>query len=109
MDFAEYQEAATRTKRSYKNKNFGLAVYSMGLAGEAGETVDYLKKVVGHDHDIEMSVVEKELGDVLWYVAALCDELGLDMSNVAQRNVDKLKKRYPEGFSADASRNRAEA
>lgn len=108
MKMDEYQSLAVRTKPEYANDKFATAVFSMGLAGEAGEVVDYLKKVVGHDHPLDKSVLSKELGDVLWYVAALCDHHGLSMSDLAQGNIDKLKARYPEGFTSEKSRNRAE-
>jgi NTP pyrophosphatase (non-canonical NTP hydrolase) len=106
MKMNEYQVLATRTKRSYANPHYATAVLSMGLAGEAGEVVDYLKKVVGHDHPLDKDVLKKELGDVLWYVAALCDQHEISMGDVAQANVDKLMARYPEGFSTDDSLSR---
>lgn len=83
-----------------------LAVYSLGLAGEAGETVDLLKKYLGHGHELDRLKVQKELGDVLWYLAAIATVLGIDLDHVAHVNVEKLKARYPEGFSHEASRNR---
>ena len=108
MKMDEYQDLASRTMSDYANDNFATAVYSMGLAGEAGEVVDYLKKVVGHGHPLDKDILSKELGDVLWYVAALCAHNGLSMSEVAQGNVDKLKVRYPDGFSSERSISRTD-
>ena len=108
MKMDEYQQLAARTMSGYENNRFATAVYSMGLAGEAGEVVDYLKKVVGHDHPLDKDTLSKELGDVLWYVAALCSHHELSMSDVAQGNVDKLKARYPDGFSSERSISRTD-
>ena len=109
MKMDEYQSLAARTKPEYINDKFGTAVFSMGLAGEAGEVVDYLKKVVGHGHLLDKDVLSKELGDVMWYVASLCEHHGLSMSDVARKNIDKLKARYPDGFTSEKSINRSDS
>jgi NTP pyrophosphatase (non-canonical NTP hydrolase) len=83
-----------------------LAVLGLGVAGEAGEVADYLKKVIGHGHELDVDVLAKELGDVLWYVARIADEVDLLLSDVATRNLQKLAARYPNGFSTQASINR---
>jgi NTP pyrophosphatase (non-canonical NTP hydrolase) len=70
----------------------------MGLAGEAGETVDYLKKVLFHNKEFSKETLVGELGDVLWYVATLAGAVGLNLDDVATYNVLKLKARYPDGF-----------
>ena len=107
MNFEEYQRLALRTANNYE-KDWSLRVsnWSMGLAGEAGEVVDYLKKVVHHGHTIDEDHIAKELGDVLWYVAMLADEFEIRLDDVAQRNADKLRARYPAGFSEDRSKDR---
>jgi NTP pyrophosphatase (non-canonical NTP hydrolase) len=84
-----------------------MASFAMGLAGEAGEVVDLLKKHLGHGHDLDKVKLTKELGDVLWYVSAIAQSAGLDLGEIAHANVEKLRKRYPNGFSVEASRNRA--
>ena len=85
-----------------------LSCVGLGLAGEAGEVVDHLKKHLHHGHELDRDKLVKEAGDVLWYLAALATLLGVDLSEVAQRNVDKLIRRYPQGFTHEASRNRSE-
>ena len=84
-----------------------LAVRALGLAGETGEVVDEIKKHIGHGHDLNVSKLRYELGDVLWYVAGLAQALGLTLEDVAAGNLEKLRARYPEGhFTRERSVNR---
>jgi NTP pyrophosphatase (non-canonical NTP hydrolase) len=106
MNFNEYQQHALRTAGEEETKNAGLCMASMGLSGEAGETTDYIKKVVFHGHLMDKDRVKKELGDVLWYLAVLADKCGLSLDDVADANVVKLKARYPAGFDPVLSQNR---
>ncbi len=107
MDLNEYQKAAARTS-SRPITNLSIAVSEMGLAGEAGEVVDLLKKEIGHGHDADPEKLSKEIGDCLWYLADLATLHGLSLDEIAQGNIAKLLKRYPTGFSSEASRNRSE-
>jgi hypothetical protein len=109
--FATYQKVAAATARAQydldEDPRFArLAIASMGLSGETGELVDMLKKWIGHGHELNLDAVEKELGDVLWYVAEIATTLELSLSDIAKKNEEKLKARYPEGFSVERSRNR---
>lgn len=104
----EYQRLAGRTARHGRGGLY-LAILALGVAGEAGEVADMIKKVVGHGHALDDDDLVKELGDVLWYLAAMSTALGVSLSDVADRNVAKLRARYPDGFTEEASRNRAEA
>ena len=79
---------------------------AMGLNGEAGEVVDLIKKIVFHGHEFDIDAICKELGDVCWYVALVCNSLGINLEDVMQKNIDKLKERYPDGFTEKASINR---
>lgn len=79
----------------------------LGLAGEAGEFNDLIKKWIFHEKRIDTDHAKKELGDVLWYVALICESFNWNMSDIMQLNVDKLKARYPEGFDVDKSNHRA--
>lgn len=80
----------------------------LGLAGEAGETLDMVKKWIFHEKDLDMEHFKKELGDVMWYVAMICSSMGIDLDEVLQMNIDKLRARYPEGFDTARANNRAE-
>lgn len=108
MNLGQYQNLAIRTANSDLTYREKVSNFAMGLAGEAGETVDYLKKCLYHGHYMDVDVVEKELGDVLWYVAVLADTIGLDLEDIAEKNIAKLKARYPDGFSKAKSINREE-
>lgn len=109
MTLDKYQEHALRTARvseSYKCDPLELARDALGVAGEAGEVADLVKKYVGHGHSLDADKVKKELGDVLWYVAVLAHRVGFTLEQVAQANVDKLRERYPDGFDPERSKNR---
>lgn len=79
---------------------------ALGLAGEAGEVVDLIKKHRFHGHDLDREALVGELGDVLHYLAAEARCHGIKLEEVARHNIAKLAKRYPNGFSHEASRNR---
>lgn len=77
----------------------------IGLIGESGEIAALLTQY-SSDADLDRARLIKELGDCLWYLTALCTKLDLALEDVMALNIEKLKARYPEGFSAEASRNR---
>lgn len=112
MNGNEYQTQAMRTRRlaesdrSFSPREQQLLNAALGLSGETGELVDYIKKGFFHGHPIDPEKIADEAGDVLWYVACLCDAVGLALEDVMAGNVAKLTRRYPEGFSQEASRNR---
>jgi NTP pyrophosphatase (non-canonical NTP hydrolase) len=108
MNFDEYQALAERTARRGANDTdlTRFANFGMGIAGEAGEVVDHLKKVVFHGHELDKDKLEEELGDLMWYVATLANTAGLSLEQIAANNVDKLRRRYPDGFSKERSINR---
>lgn len=85
-----------------------LAILALGVAGEAGEVADLIKKHVGHGHPLDKEKLILELGDVLWYVAALAESLNARMDDVASANAAKLRKRYPDGFDQERSKQRSE-
>lgn len=108
MDANEYQRLALRTEAPGREQAERLLNAALGLAGEAGEFSDAIKKWHFHAHPLDETALRKELGDVLWYVALACDALGLPMGDVMAANIEKLRRRYPEGFSPERSLNRDE-
>ena len=101
-----YQVEALRTAALSPDLTLRRAVLGLGIAGEAGEVADLIKKEVGHGHETDHDKIAKEIGDVLWYVATLADAYGFSLSEVANININKLKARYPDGFSSASSINR---
>lgn len=107
MNMNEYQQLAQRTGNDKLDGKLRLTIAGLGLTGEAGEVADIIKKAIGHGHQLDIKHIEKELGDVLWYVAEVAAMVGLDLDEIAEANINKLKKRYPEGFSEAQSINRS--
>lgn len=108
MTFEEYQRLAQRTSSEKMQLIEKIENGLMGLNGEAGEAIDVLKKHKFQGHQLDRNKIIEELGDVLWYIAETCEGLGVSMEEVASFNIEKLKKRYPDGFSSDRSINRKE-
>lgn len=109
MTFDQYQKEVGRTQRSMHDGTvMKKVIFALGIAGEAGEVADLMKKHVGHGRDLDRMVIAKELGDVLWYVCALAVECGLDLDEVAAINMDKLRKRFPNGFTHEDANAKAD-
>lgn len=109
MTINEYQTAALRTAQTEELAHIELVMNaSLGLCGESGEVADIVKKFRFQGHDLDFEHIAKELGDVAWYLAVGAYAIGYDLETILQMNVDKLKARYPDGFSADRSLHRAE-
>ncbi|MDR1663901.1 MAG: nucleoside triphosphate pyrophosphohydrolase family protein [Clostridiales bacterium] len=105
MDFNAYQKLAMRTASSATNENLILNGV-MGLCGEAGECIDIVKKHKFQGHALDRDKLIDEASDCLWYLATLASGLGVSLEDVAKHNVEKLRKRYPDGFDAEKSVNR---
>lgn len=103
----DYQRMARRTAGT-KRKSDKMEEALFGLAGEVGELCDHYKKFMHQGHDLDYNHMAEEAGDVLWYLAEIADALGLTLEDIARRNIDKLLKRYPEGFDPERSRKREE-
>ena len=108
MNFNEYQKLAQRTSSKKISAIDKVLNGVMGLNGEAGECIDILKKYFFQGHDLDADKLIDELGDVLWYIAETCTGIGVTMEEVAIRNIEKLRKRYPHGFETERSINRNE-
>ncbi|EEK62147.1 nucleoside triphosphate pyrophosphohydrolase family protein [Bacillus cereus] len=115
----QYQEAALCTWNT--NNDFGGHVLNaaLGLTGEAGEIADVVKKAIFHGHGFDLAhcpgeeegnthKIALELGDILYYISIMSHEMGYTLEDIAQMNISKLAKRYPGGFSREASQNRVD-
>jgi len=108
LDFYNYQRKSERTINKKLNKEDMILNACLGISGETGEVVDHIKKYFYQGHQLDLHKVAEELGDVLWYIAEICTALHINLDVVAQQNIEKLEKRYPEKFTEEASINRKE-
>ena len=108
MTVNEYQKLAMITLNPALDKKDVLINGVMGLCGESGEAIDIVKKWLAQGHELDREKLAKELGDIAWYLAETATALGLDLDDIFAANIEKLKKRYPQGFEAQRSINRTE-
>lgn len=108
MDLNEYQAQAGKTTPKDMSDIEMLTNAVLGLAGETGELIEHVKKHVYQGHDLSKTEIATELGDVLWYVAYVASSVGLSLDSVAEKNIEKLRKRYGEAFDASKSIHRGE-
>jgi len=101
----EYQREAMRTAPTLPLR-YLMMNGVLGLTGEAGECADMVKKHFFQGHELDKEHLAKELGDVAWYLAVTAYAIDYDLESVFRMNADKLRKRYPDGFSAERSQHR---
>lgn len=106
MEINEYQQLAMTTLNPALSKKDVLINSVMGLCGESGEAIDIVKKWLAQGHELDKKHLAKELGDIAWYLAEAATALDLPLENILQANIEKLKKRYPEGFDTQKSQIR---
>jgi NTP pyrophosphatase (non-canonical NTP hydrolase) len=106
MTINEYQKLALTTLNPELKEKDILINGVMGLCGESGEAIDLVKKHLAQGHELDKEKLAKELGDIAWYLAETAYAIGYPLEDILQMNIDKLKKRYPEGFSTERSLER---
>lgn len=104
MSFNDYQQLASRTANHGPDEKGQMCNWALGLAGETGEVVELVKKYVYHDKPFKVDDMKKELGDILWYIANLATTVGIDLQDISNANIEKLKARYPNGFVKHSER-----
>lgn len=103
MNVNEYQTLAMTTLNPELSKKEVLINSVMGLCGESGEAIDIVKKWMAQGHALDKEHLAKELGDIAWYLAEAATALDMQLEDILQGNLDKLKSRYPEGFETKRS------
>lgn len=106
MTVNEFQKLAMVTLNPELDKKDVLINGVMGLCGESGEAIDIVKKHLAQGHELDRAHLIEELGDIAWYLAETAYALDVDLESVFAGNIEKLKKRYPEGFDKIKSENR---
>ena len=108
MTINEYQKLAMTTLNPALSEKDVLINGVMGLCGESGEAIDIVKKWLAQGHELDKAKLARELGDVAWYLAEAATALEIPLEQILEANIEKLKRRFPEGFSVEASVNRTE-
>ena len=103
MTINEYQKLAMVTLNKEMSRKDMLINGVMGLCGESGEAIDIVKKHLAQGHELDREKLIKELGDIAWYLAEAATALDMELEDILQSNIEKLRKRYPEGFSSEKS------
>ena len=105
MGLKEYQDLCKRSAKSFATKDHELMTWGLGIAGEAGDVASCIKKTIAHEND-QRHGIKENIGDTMWYAAMICNFYGWDLQEILDSNIDKLKKRFPNGFTEkDAGRN----
>ncbi len=106
MTIQQYQEEVKRTVNNSLTKEEKIKNFCFGLGGETGELLDLFKKHFYHGHTFDEIAIKKEIGDILWYVSNIANEYNFKLDEIMELNIEKLKQRYPNGFSKSNSINR---
>ena len=102
----EYLKNTERTRSQLNNTQLDNIHMALGLVTEAGELADVFKKNLAYNKPIDWINVQEEIGDLLWYIAGLCNINNFNLDAILQNNIDKLRKRYPEKFTENEAINR---
>ncbi len=94
--FKKYQEFVKAISKKEDNPEKEIMTWGLGISGEAGDVAGCIKKTYSHGND-QKSGIRENLGDTLWYIAAICNFYDWNLEDIFNENMEKLKKRYPEG------------
>lgn len=110
MNPTQYTEFVSKVAKDFgeagisvRSEHADILHATLGIAGEAGEIVDAVKKTIIYNKPLDRDNLIEETGDVLWYVALMCIGLGVSMEEIMQNNYQKLIKRYPNANYSDAN------
>lgn len=110
MNFNEYQKKALSTVLTTDDSFKDLLHWVLGINGESGEIAEKVKKIIrdknGKVSPEDKKELAKEIGDVLWYLAVLAEDLGVSLEDIAQQNLDKLQSRKQRGVLGGSGDNR---
>lgn len=110
MDFNEYQEKTNKTAKWPDILSHDFIFPVLGLAGETGEVVEKVKKILRDDlgvvSDEKREELQKELGDVLWYLAQIATKFNIPLNDIAERNIEKTYSRNERGMTSGSGDNR---
>lgn len=100
VDLDRYQSLAARTRNPALDPRDQLLDAAAGLSEEAGEVLGTVRKHLFQQRPLDREAITRELGDALWCLSAVAGSLGLSLGDVAHTNLEKLRQRFPDGFTA---------
>lgn len=98
----DYQEMCKLTAKKFDSPEKEIMTWGLGIAGEAGDVASCIKKTFAHNND-QKAGIRENVGDSLWYAAMICNFFNWNFQEILDENIEKLKKRYPQGFTAEAA------
>jgi len=98
MNLKNYQKLCKETAKKFKRKEDAIINWALGISGEAGDVAGCIKKTMYHGND-QKAGTRENIGDVMWYIAMICNYYGWNLEDVLEENVKKLKARFPKGFT----------
>lgn len=107
MNLKEYQEMCKKTARKFSSDEVEILTWGLGITGEAGDIASCIKKTFAHNND-QKAGIKENLGDTLWYAAMICNFFNWNLEEVLKENIEKLKKRYSEGFTIEDAKREGE-
>lgn len=108
MELDTYSQLAMRTAKNMGSLKMDLIHGALGIASDAGELVDAIKKHTVYGKELDTTNVIEEIGDCLWFLALIASALDIKLSHVAEINIQKLERRYPEKYTGQAAIERAD-
>lgn len=103
MNLKEYQELCKKTAKKFDTDEKEILTWGLGITGEAGDVASCIKKTFAHNND-QREGIKENLGDALWYAAMICNFFNWDFNEILEKNIEKLKERYPKGFKIEDAR-----
>lgn len=106
MTLKEYEQAASRTCPSLNSLDIDMIHMILGIQTESAELADILKKNIAYGKPIDWINYEEEIGDLMWYIINLCRMTGFNLEDILDKNIAKLRQRYPDKFTTNLALNR---
>jgi len=106
MNLKDYQKLCKNTAKKFSDKNLEIATWGLGVSGEAGDIASCIKKYYAHQNKEVKDGIKENIGDMLWYTAMVCNHFNWSLDEILTANYQKLKNRYPEGFSIKKARRK---
>ena len=105
MNLREYQQLCKKTAKPFDDKTQAMSDWGLGVSGEAGDLAGCIKKTFYHNND-QTAGIRENVGDVMWYLSMICNTMGWELDDITSENIEKLSKRYKQGFTEEELRRK---